>query len=132
MRVFLDTNVLVSAFTTEHGTCASLLRLVLTKYDLVVSEFIISELKRILTERFKTSSVELNNVLSVLYMYEVIPTPLKPYDISINDNDDKWVLASVIDAKADVLITGDQELLSIGNIGKIKILSPRGFINLTF
>ena len=41
MRVFFDTNVLVSAFLTR-GLCADLLRLVLTEHTLVTSEGVLA------------------------------------------------------------------------------------------
>lgn len=40
MRVFLDTNVLVSAFATR-GLCADLMRHVLAEHDLITGEVII-------------------------------------------------------------------------------------------
>lgn len=52
MRVFLDTNVLVSAFTTR-GLCADLLRLVLAGHEPLSGEIILQELRRVLDERFR-------------------------------------------------------------------------------
>jgi uncharacterized protein len=40
VRVFLDTNVLVSAFATR-GLCADLLELVLLEHDLVLGRWVI-------------------------------------------------------------------------------------------
>ena len=47
MRVFLDTNVLVSAVATR-GLCADVLREILVSHQLVVSNPLIFELKNIL------------------------------------------------------------------------------------
>lgn len=51
MRVFLDTNVLVSALTTR-GLCADVLRVVLAEHDLIIGDVVLDELRRVLTERF--------------------------------------------------------------------------------
>ena len=50
MRVFFDTNVLVSAFLAR-GLCADLLRLVLTEHTLVTSEVVLAELSDVLSPR---------------------------------------------------------------------------------
>lgn len=50
MRVFFDTNVLVSAFLAR-GLCAVLLRLVLTEYTLVTSEVVLAELSDVLSRK---------------------------------------------------------------------------------
>jgi hypothetical protein len=42
----------------------------------------------------------------------------------------RLVLASAVDAKADVLVTGDKDLLAVGNKAGIPITDPRGFWNL--
>ena len=51
MRIFLDTNVLVSAFTTR-GLCEDVLREVLSSHDLIVSFQLFEELERTLTGKF--------------------------------------------------------------------------------
>ena len=50
MRVFFDTNVLVSAFLAR-GLCADLLRLVLTEHTLVTSEVVLDELRDVLSRK---------------------------------------------------------------------------------
>ena len=44
MRIFLDTNVLASAVATR-GLCADVLREVLTRHDLIISNALLKELK---------------------------------------------------------------------------------------
>ena len=50
MRVFLDTNVLVSAFATR-GLCADVLRLILAEHTLVTGEVVLRELRRALWQQ---------------------------------------------------------------------------------
>jgi len=47
MRIFLDTNVLASAVATR-GLCADVLREVLTRHDLIISNALLKELKLVL------------------------------------------------------------------------------------
>ena len=51
MRVFLDTNVLASAFGTR-GLCADVLQIILGEHDLVTGEVVIEELRRVLLKKF--------------------------------------------------------------------------------
>jgi predicted nucleic acid-binding protein len=54
--------------------------------------------------------------------------PENKSEIIIRDEDDRWVLQSAINAQADILITGDKDLLEITDqIEKPKILTPRQF-----
>lgn len=39
---------------------------------------------------------------------------------------DEWILASAVAAHADVLVTGDEELLALRKVRGIPIVSPRG------
>ena len=52
MKVFLDTNVLVSAFATR-GLCADVMRVILTEHELLIGEVVLTELQRILSKKFK-------------------------------------------------------------------------------
>ncbi|HSA88057.1 MAG TPA: hypothetical protein VLE46_17910, partial [Nitrospira sp.] len=54
MRVFLDTNVLVSAYTAR-GICADLLRHILAEHELLTGDVNIVELRHVLRDRFHAS-----------------------------------------------------------------------------
>ena len=41
------------------------------------------------------------------------PIPFQFSEVQVRDEDDRWVLESALRAKADVLITGDKDLLDI-------------------
>jgi predicted nucleic acid-binding protein len=45
--------------------------------------------------------------------------------MKIRDADDLWVVASAIDGDADMLVTGDRDLIDIANASPLPILSPR-------
>ena len=65
--------------------------------------------------------------MGLLRAQEVVPKPAKPSALGIRDADDEWIIASALAGRADVLVTGDQDLLAIANQSPIPILSPRGF-----
>jgi predicted nucleic acid-binding protein len=45
--------------------------------------------------------------------------------MKVRDPDDAWVLASAVASGADVLVTGDKDLLSIAKHAPLKVLNPR-------
>jgi predicted nucleic acid-binding protein len=67
MKVFFDTNVVVSALTTR-GLCAGLMeRLIESQEQLLIGEPVVAELTRILAEKFGVilgNSVPLKKLLS--------------------------------------------------------------------
>ena len=129
MRVFLDTNVLVSAFATR-GLCADVFRHVLAEHTLVSGEVVLRELRRVLRRKLKLPSRMVNSIEALLREHEVTPKPKAPADIPIRDPDDKWIVASAVAAQAEILVTGDRELLDLGQRAPLRILDPRGFWNL--
>lgn len=128
MKVFLDTNVLVSAFTTR-GLCADLLRRVLAEHELVTGEVVLRELRDVLLVRFRMPKVEVDGIEAFLRGFVVAPEPAAPHAVPIRDPDDGWVLASAVAAAADVLVTGDAELLVVADQVELRVMSPRQFWN---
>lgn len=129
MRVCLDTNVLVAAFATR-GLCADVLRTVLAEHDLVIGEVILAELRRTLATKLKVPSDRIEAVQAVLSSVPIIPKPKRPADMAIRDSADKWIVATAILGAADVLVTGDNDLLTVAADSPIPILDPRAFWDL--
>ena len=125
MRVFLDTNVLVAAFATR-GLCADVLRIVLAEHDLITGEVVLGELRDVLAKRLKLPLGTVADIMALLRAQEVVPKPANPSSLPIRDPDDRWILASAVAGGADVLVTGDQDLLAIAAQARLTILNPRG------
>ena len=95
MKVFLDTNVLVSAFTTR-GLCEDVFRYVLTEHELLVGEVVLMELNRTLTEKFGFPKRIVSDIEQLLRERTLVPEPAHLPDISLRDPDDLRVVASAI------------------------------------
>ncbi len=129
MRVFLDTNVLVSALATR-GFCADVFRHVLAEHTLVPGEVVQKELRRVLRTRIKLPTKTIDAIEDLLREHEVVPKPEKAADIVVRDPDDGWVLASAASAEANVLVTCDRDLLKLGSNAPFPVVDPRGFSSL--
>lgn len=129
MRVFLDTNVLASAFATR-GLCADVLRHVLAEHDLVVGEVVLVELRRVLRTKLRVPADLADDVESMLRDHEVVPKPARAPRLELRDPDDRWIVASAIAGRADVLITGDRDLLDAAVRLPLPVLAPRAFWDL--
>ena len=129
MRVFLDTNVLVAAFATR-GLCADVVRVVLAEHQLITAEVVLTELRAVLTRRIKLPHATVEDILALLRDQEVVPKPPKPSDLPIRDPDDRWMLASAMAGRADVLVTGDRDLLDVAGKTALPMVDPRGFWDL--
>ena len=130
MKVFLDTNVLVSGFATR-GLCADVIRLVLAEHELITADVVLNELKRVLKQKIHLSGEQIQEILTFLESQTVQPKPISPSSIPVCDEDDQWVLASALDARADVFVTGDKDLLDAAyEVSGLTITDPRGFWSL--
>ena len=128
MRIALDTNILVSALVTR-GLSADVIRLILAKHDLILTETVLKELERVLREEFGVPNSRVEFVINKFQKY--LQTNKSNFSGSlelIRDPDDRLVLSSVIEAQADILITGDKDFLDIWDrIPEILIKTPRDF-----
>ncbi len=126
MRVFLDGNVLVSAFATR-GLCADLLEVVLLEHDLVLGRHVVREVSKALREKLKLPAVRAAEIVEFVAGEAVrIVDESEPSDARV-DPDDALVLGEAIAANAEVFVTGDAALLKLGAIEKLKVVTPRRF-----
>lgn len=124
MKVFLDTNVLVSALATR-GLCADLYERLLTEHVVVIGEPVVLEVLDILQRKFRATGELLIKVEAELRLLRVIPAQAVAPVLPIRDLDDPWIIACALQADVDCFVTGDAELLALGKVGNLTIISPR-------
>ena len=128
MIAVFDTNVLIAAIITE-GICSKILRRARAgEVSLVSCPFIIMELRRTLSKKFRLSHDELSSAMDPISdaISQVIEQSLKVKDIC-RDADDDNIIACAVAANADYLVTGDSDLLEIKKFQGIQIVTPRDF-----
>ena len=124
MRIFLDTNVIVSAFVAR-GLCADLFRLILSEHELLVGEVVLVEVGEVLRKKLGAPEDVIHELETLLAEQTIVPRPNEPSVLVATDPDDAWVLASAIAGRADVLVTGDRDLLAVASAAGIPIWTPR-------
>jgi len=128
MRIMLDTNVLISSIIFRSRIMNEMLSAILKDHRLVLSSFVIDELKDVVRRKFEGRSAELDQFLTVL-PFEFVYTPDEMDEdlFEIRDSNDYPVLYSAIVEDVDILITGDKDFSDI-DIEKPEILTPNEFV----
>ncbi len=129
MRVMIDTNVLLSSFLFPSPTMNAFINLVLDQHRIVLSTYIIDELKAVMAKKFPAKHHLVSHFVEEL--------PYELFDINtdydhtlypfVRDPKDLPVLVAAIESKVDVLITGDKDLLEI-DISKPAIMEVVKFV----
>lgn len=128
MIAVFDTNVYIAAIITE-GICSKILhRARAREFSLVSCPFIMAEIRRVLSKKFHLSRDETASAIEPISeaIHLMIEHNLNIANIC-RDADDDNILACAVAAKADYLVTGDDDLIEIKSYQDIKILSPRDF-----
>ncbi len=131
MIAVFDTNIYVAAIITE-GICSKLLRRARNhEFSLISCPFIMTEIRRILSRKFRLSHEEIASATEPISeaIAQIIEHNIKITNICRHADDDN-VLACALAAKADYLVTGDADLLEVKSLQDIKIVNPRDFESL--
>ena len=126
MKVVLDSNVLLAAFATR-GLCEAVMAVCLDRHEIVLSEAILDEVVEHLAGKFKMPSARVEEIASFLVEHSQLVVPAEVPADACRDPDDRFVLGTAAAGGVDCLVTGDNDLVSLGQYGSIPILTPRQF-----
>ena len=128
MKVALDTNVLVSAFATR-GLCADVLNIVLAEHQLIVGTTVLAELEKVLRVKIRAPARLIAEVLTLLRDEGQVVGAAARLEVALRDASDVAVISEAVAGGADVLVSGDRDLLEVGLGLPMAVLSPRDFWN---
>lgn len=135
MKVVIDVNVWVSALLWG-GVPGQVLRLVYAQtIESYVSAELLQELEATLQRaKFQSRLKKRQQTVGGLMAIATALCPSVPIDDvdipDLRDPDDVKIIATAISANADILITGDQDLLVLQDVRGIRILTPTQFLEL--
>ena len=126
MRLVLDTNVLLAAVLAD-GLCRDLVRKRIRSHEFFTSQPLLDELAGQVRTKFGLEPDEVPLMAAYRQRATLVSAPPLPKPVC-RDPDDDVVLATAIAAKAVAIVTGDQDLLVLGEHASIRILTPRQFL----
>ena len=137
IRAVVDTNVLLSGllgYVRPASTPGEILRRWRRGlFTLILSPALLLELEDTLTRPYfvdQLSEEERQRALASFGAYaELVDLTTEVQGVA-PDPDDDHVLAAAVSSGADCLVTGDQDLLSLGSYEGIAVITPRAFLDL--
>jgi hypothetical protein len=135
-RILLDANVLISAVIRPSGppgqVVADFLRA--HSFDLVLSPAVVAEVERALAlpriQRYVLSPQEVHLwLVDLVALADLVDDTGRVAGV-VRDPDDDVVLAAAVAGRAEVLVTGDQDLLALREYEGIVIVTPRAALDI--
>ena len=135
MRIVVDTNVLVSAFVSATSSPARILDLWRAgDLEIVTSQAALDELQRVLLyprirTRLRYSDDQIDQFVTLLRKHALYLAEVPPLTGIAPDPDDDKFLALAQSGAADIIVTGDADLLALHPFHGVEIISPREFLD---
>ncbi len=128
MRLVCDTNVLIAGLVAE-GLCRDIVKRRLPKHELFTSKVLLAELEDKLREKFGVDPGRVPFIKAYRDRTKILQPAILPERVC-RDQDDDEVLAVAVAARAEAILTGDKDLLTLKVHAGIPILSPRQWVEL--
>ena len=129
IKVVLDTNILISALFWRGKPYEILKNGIEGKYILIASVEILEELIDRLRNKFGFLDMELLMYIDILLSHFHVVQKITTVTICRDPRDNK-ILETALDGNAQFIVTGDPDLLVLKQFQGIRILDPRGFLEL--
>ena len=131
IRVVLDANIIVSA-SRFGGTPDAVMDLGRgEKLSVYISSFILSEVTRVLAgPKFGWERIQIEESLEGLRQWIIIVEPSIAVQGVVRDANDDPILACCLEANADYLVTGDNDLLALGAFRGTQIVNAAAFLEI--
>ncbi len=127
--VVLDANIYVSALAFGGKPKRAFQFGITRRVDLAISEPIRAEVLRTLRDKFRWSEERLTEAIALIEASATSVVPTVTLQVVERDPDDDRVLECAVTAKAEFIVTGDSDLLSLGEYEGIQIIQVTEFLN---
>lgn len=128
MKVVFDTNIFISAFVIPGSQAEkAMLRIIEGMDVLLLSKGILDELLSVLSIKFSRNKEEISRVAVILSEMAEWVDPSKKIK-ALSDEPDNRILECAVSGNADVIVTGDKEIIRLGEYEKIKIISLKEYL----
>jgi len=128
MRVIFDTNIFVSAFIIPGSLGErAILKIIEGEDILLLSKEMLDELLSILSAKFSRDREEISRVAVILSEMAEWVRPTTRISV-LKDEPDNRILECALFGKADVIVTGDKEMLKLKAYEKTKIIRLKPYL----
>lgn len=127
VRVILDTNILISAIGFGGIPREVFLLIIEEKIKGVISQILLVELIEVINKKFPRLIPNLPSIENSINESFLIVHPKESINI-VRDRDDNRVLEAAVEGECDYIVTGDKDLLDLGEFENIKIVTPVDFL----
>lgn len=129
-NIVIDANVFISALLKSRNCSEVLEALKCNRFHLIISEKLIDEVLDVAENpKFEFTGHEKNELRELLNIKASIVVPSEKIHVS-RDPKDNPVIECAVCGKADFIVTGDKDLLSLKTFRKIPIITPREFLEI--
>ena len=136
-KAVFDSGVLVSAFLSKKGVSAELLHLAHQEFfQIFLCEEIFEEIRRVLLtyphirDRYFYSNRQVAMFCQGLRDATDLVNRLPTIKAVINDLNDDMIVACAVKARADFIVSRDEDLLELKKYKGIKVVSPEEFMEI--
>jgi putative PIN family toxin of toxin-antitoxin system len=118
--------VLISAYFWNGRERALLWECIKGTHKNVISEYIMGEVKRVLSDKFSLPNNAVERYVSLLTTFSTVVPIGNVYNVS-RDPKDNPIIATALNGRVDALITGDNDILTLRDERKMFCLSNHCF-----
>ena len=135
IRAVIDTSILIRALIKPRGTVGPVLQgLRNADYQLLYSDPLLAELAEVLARprlraKYGLTTEDIATVLSLILLRGEPVVPARRIGVC-RDPTDNMVLEAAVAGQADVVVSGDKDLLTLSPFEAIPILSPAAFLRM--
>jgi len=135
MRAVIDTNILVRVMLKPEGSLVPVLDLLCQdRYLYLYSRETLAEIVEVLerprmVHKYRISSDRVEALRDLLVIHGEEVTPTSSVEVCRDPKDDKF-LAVALHGEADVVVTGDDDLLVLDPFEGIRIIKPQSFMEM--
>ncbi len=130
VKIVLDTNIVVSALIFG-GVPRKVTDLIVDKaFRPVMSEELMTELRRVITERFPRARHEIEIYERLLRRYAIwVPLGSQTVVVSRDPDDNKFIETALV-SDAEYIVSGDKDLTELKQYDQVKIIKLAEFLKL--
>jgi uncharacterized protein len=130
VRIVFDTNIFISALVSPGRQAATaLVRITEGSDQLLISRPIVDETLTVLRNKFDWEDERLAQAAELLAKIGESLATTKRIQL-LKDDPDNRILECAVAGRADLIVTGDRELLRLGEFEGTRIISLRAYLDM--